>query len=150
MTREERCKLAIKRGYSYDCKTGVVYNKYNKPVNYIQKDGYMKFSIRLNDKLFAIGNHRFAWYFIYNECPEEIDHINGIRHDNRISNLRGVTRQQNQWNRLNTKGYYFNKGARKFYAYIRINGKKTYLGLFNTEQEASQAYLKAKEIYHKI
>ena len=150
MTRKERCELAIKRGYTYDPETGIIYNRFNNKVDYIQKDGYMKFSVKVNNKLFAIGNHRFAWYWVNKECPIEIDHINNIRNDNRIYNLRAVTRQQNQWNRKNVKGYYFNKVAKKWYSYIRINKIKTYLGYYNTEEEARNAYLQAKEIYHKI
>jgi hypothetical protein len=150
MERKERCELAIKRGYSYNPETGIIYNKYNQEVNYVQKDGYMKFSVKSNNKCFGIGNHRFGWYFIYKECPEEIDHINNIRNDNRICNLRSVTRQQNQWNRKNTKGYYFNKIAKKWYSYIRVNNIRIHLGLFKNEKDAEQAYLTAKEIYHKF
>lgn len=41
------------------------------------------------------STHRMAWYYVHGENPLEIDHINGDRSDNRLSNLRNVSRQQN-------------------------------------------------------
>jgi hypothetical protein len=73
----------------------------------------------------------------------EIDHINGIKTDNRIENLRLVTHQQNSFNRsrLNAKGYSWNKVAQKWQATITANGKNKYLGLFANEEDARKAYL---------
>lgn len=149
MTRNEKCQLAKTRGYSYNAETGLIVNKHGKPIKKNVK-GYTTIQMKIADKIYYLYGHHFAWWSTYNECVYELDHINSIRNDNRIENLRSVTRSQNQWNRKTAKGYYFNKVARKFYAYIRINGKKTYLGLFNTEEEAHKAYLAAKQIYHVI
>ena len=82
--------------------------------------------------------------------PEEmyIDHINGVRHDNRRSNLRIVTPQENSHNYPSAKGYYWNKRDRTYQAQIKIDKKLIYLGLYNTEDEARAAYLAAKKIYH--
>ncbi len=80
----------------------------------------------------------------------EADHRNHKTLDNCESNLRIVTCQQNDWNRKNTKGYCWHKAARKYQAQINLNGKIIYLGLFNTTKKARNAYLKAKEKYHKI
>ena len=77
-----------------------------------------------------------------------IDHINGIKHDNRRSNLRIVTVQENSHNMRSAKGYYWNKSFGKYKADITLNNKKIYLGLYNTEIEARTAYLDAKKIYH--
>jgi hypothetical protein len=76
-----------------------------------------------------------------------IDHINGIRTDNRIENLRLITVQQNNFN-TNAKGYSWNKHYKKFQSQIRINAKPIHLGYFPTEQEAHAAYLAAKAIHH--
>ena len=65
-----------------------------------------------------------------------------------MSNLRIVTNQQNAFNRLNIKGYKSHKG--RFIARIKLNGKHIYLGTFDTEEEAHQAYLRGKEIHHLI
>lgn len=59
------------------------------------KDGYLV--IRIDKKLYRA--HRLAFLYVYGRFPEEFtDHINGIRDDNRISNLREVTRQENMQN----------------------------------------------------
>lgn len=147
MTREEKCKLAIERGYTYDPETGLIYNRYGKISNTHDKYGYIIITLPFNQKLKA---HHFSWYLFYKECVKQLDHINGVRDDNRISNLRAVTNNENQWNRLTAKGYTFIKKYNKYQSQIKLNNKIIYLGLFNTEQEARKAYLEAKEIYHKI
>jgi hypothetical protein len=151
MTREERCKLAIERGFTYDSETGLIYNRFGKIVgrnNY----GYIKIALYLNKKQYNLRAHQFAWYWVNKEYVEEIDHINGIRDDNRICNLRSVTRQQNQWNRTTAKGYYkqIYKDSIYYIAQISINTKPIYLGSYNSEEEARNAYLAAKQIYHVI
>ena len=74
-----------------------------------------------------------------------IDHIDRDRSNNNISNLRVVTNQQNMFNQ-NAKGYRWKDN--KWYSQIKLNGKQIYLGRYDTEQEASQAYQDAKLIYH--
>ena len=58
--------------------------------------------------------------------------------------------KQNSFNQKRAKGYYFHKKAKKWKSQIKLNGKLKHLGLFESEQEAHQAYLKSKEIYHII
>jgi|VirMetMinimDraft_7_1064189.scaffolds.fasta_scaffold62103_2 hypothetical protein len=96
--------------------------------------------------------HRYLWTQIKGPIPKglQIDHINHLEADNRMSNLRLVTAQQNQYNRRDVKGYYWRKDVRKWQAQIRIYGKKTNLGLFHTEWDAALAYLHAKKLYHQI
>tara|TARA_R110000868_G_scaffold366589_1_gene629510 strand:+ start:957 stop:1310 length:354 start_codon:yes stop_codon:yes gene_type:complete len=77
------------------------------------------------------------------------DHINKIKTDNRVDNLRIVTVSQNTFNRV-SKGYYFHKKNKKWYATIKVNGKQLFLGNYDTEEEARTAYLRAKEIHHVI
>ena len=151
MTREEKCKLAIERGYTYNPETGLIYSRFKKIISSKQTSGYYTIRIRFNYKIYVILSHHFAWYCIYGNCDiEQIDHINGIRIDNRICNLRNVTHQQNQLNRTTAKGYSWNKLTKKWRADITINKKPIYLGSFNTEEEAREAYLKAKQQYHVI
>ena len=101
-----------------------------------------------NKKQFYI--HRLiALHFILNpDCLPCVDHINGIKTDNRIENLRWVTKQQNGFNR-NCKGYTINKYG-KYCARIYLNAKRTHLGTFETEEEAHQAYLTKKEELHGL
>lgn len=76
------------------------------------------------------------------------DHINGNSLDNRKSNLRIATNRENSQNRTIHRngrllGCYYHKQAKKWQADIKVNGSKKYLGLFKTEHEAHQAYMKA-------
>ena len=75
-----------------------------------------------------------------------VDHINGDGLDNRRSNLRVVTHQQNMWNRKvnknNKSGYtgvIWNAYKKKWAAYARVDGKMTEFGLFDTKEEAAKA-----------
>jgi hypothetical protein len=93
--------------------------------------------------------HRVCWLLAHGEIDDElsIDHENGNRTDNRLVNLRlGTTREndQNKECHRNGKlcGCYWEKESEKWKAQIVINGKNKYLGRFNTEQEAHEAYQK--------
>lgn len=102
--------------------------------------------IRLNRKKYSA--HRLAWLYVYGYMPKElIDHINGIKSDNRISNLREATSQQNNLNtKLSTrnkygaKGVHFNKLTNKWMAQSKLNGTYFYLGSHNLKEEAILAY----------
>ena len=91
--------------------------------------------------------HRLAWLYVYGTWPtDQIDHINRIRTDNRISNLREVSHKQNGQNRSkpsnNTSGYTgvrWYKRISKWVAQIRHNYKHIYLGCYNTIEEAIAA-----------
>lgn len=152
MTTQEKYELAIKKGYTYNSENGFIYNKKNKIIKSKDGYGYTIISITKGVIKFNIKAHQFGWYYFYKECVKEIDHINSIRDDNRICNLRAVTRQQNQFNRTNVKGYsvYKYKNSTYYKARIILNSKEIYLGLFTTEQEARKAYLDAKKKYHII
>ena len=77
----------------------------------------------------------------------EADHINHMTLDNRRSNLRIVTNQENNQNRK-AKGYSWHKRCKKYEARIVLDGNLKHLGSFNTPAEARAAYLAAKRIYH--
>ena len=94
----------------------------------------------------------YAYHGLDIDDPEdEIDHINRIRHDNRVENLRPSTRQQNQWNN-NAKGYTWDDHAQTWKVQIQLNGKTIYLGRFKKQDEqlASDCYQQAKLKYHII
>lgn len=101
--------------------------------------------------------HRLAWLYVYGDWPvEEIDHINGRRADNRACNLRDVCSRVNQqnlhnWSTKHESGYLgvFAHRHGRWRARIRHEGRSTNLGIFDTPEEASQAYLKAKRELHE-
>lgn len=111
--------------------------------------GYQR--IKIDQKRYY--SHRLAWLFVYGQWPgNEIDHINGIRNDNRIDNLRDVSHRANHINRVvhrNGKlpgASYSNKErkAKQWEVQIRLpNGKTGYFGYYKTEQEAHETYMKA-------
>jgi len=113
----------------------------------LKKTGYRE--IKINGKLYY--SHRLIYIYHNGEIADglHIDHIDRDKLNNNIENLRLVTRQENYFN-TDAKGYYFNKARNKFQAYIGINGKLIHLGYFDTEEEARNAYLKAKERLHII
>jgi hypothetical protein len=101
-----------------------------------------------NKKYFA---HRLAWLYTTGNWPlHEIDHINGVPTDNRISNLREATAKQNGENRgkqrNNTSGYKgvtWSKKSQKWQAQICHNGTRKQLGVFVDPKAAHKAYLVA-------
>jgi hypothetical protein len=149
MTRLEKIELAIEKGYTCDPITGKVYGVRGKEIKGKCK-GYIIIHLRKDYESFFLLLHQFIYYCVHKEIVEQIDHINGVRDDNRIENLRAVTQSQNQRNRVNAKGYCWHKQNKKWQSQIKIDGKTKSLGYFQTEQEAHQAYLDAKEIYHII
>ena len=106
--------------------------------------GYVR--IQINGRHYRA--HRIAWLLTYGHWPNnQIDHIDGDRSNNRISNLREATNSQNSQNRklsiANTSGYkgvYWHAQTSKWQARIMINGRGKHLGLFDSAKEAHAAY----------
>lgn len=101
--------------------------------------------------------HRLAWAFIYGEFPEnEIDHVNGIRYDNRRINLREADRSSNiqnlqgsrKDNELGVLGVH--QIGESFVAQLQVLGKKVFYGRYKTLEQASLAYQEAKKQYHSV
>lgn len=91
--------------------------------------------------------HRVAWALHTNEWPvNDLDHINGVRTDNRITNLREVDAAENAKNqKLHTSntsgvpGVYWSKDAQKWRAQIDVDGTRKYLGYFRHKPDAIAA-----------
>ena len=118
---------------------------------YIDKKGYV--CVGLDGKYYF--GHRIAWLLHFGRWPVgQVDHRDEIKSNNRIANLREATPIENmhnqrfarKHNRLGLRGVSNNHG--KFQAEIRANGKRIYLGVFDTPLEAHAAYLSAKKQYH--
>jgi len=99
---------------------------------------------------------RVAWAIHNKAWPPQgywVDHINGVKADNRIFNLRLATTTQNQQNKAGYGQYakgvtWRNRKLRPWQAKIRVNGERIHLGSFETEEEAAEAYRQAAIQYH--
>ena len=91
--------------------------------------------------------HRLAWLYVYGKWPDnQIDHINGNKDDNRITNLRNASScQNNQNSRINKsnssgfKGVSWNKKSKKWRAYCGAFGRQVHIGLFDDINDAAAA-----------
>ncbi len=114
--------------------------------------GYLRF--KFADRTYSA--HRIAFALHYGRWPVgEIDHVNGMRRDNRAENLREASRLENSRNRSrqsnNTsgfKGVTRRSGQNRWHAAIRSGGKDIHLGTFPTAEAAHSAYVKAAAELH--
>lgn len=110
--------------------------------------------IHIGDKYFQ--SHRLVWLYVHGEFPlNDIDHINGNKHDNRIENLRNATRSENKCNcprsKRNTSGYKgvdWSKSKGKWRVRIKLLGKSYSVGYFDDVLEAFGAYCMAAKKMH--
>jgi len=143
----------------YDMATGKLYWRVdNGPARkggeagHFTSDGYMCVSIKANKYL----SHRICWLMHYGSSPKlQIDHINGLRSDNRIENLRESDQLQNMENlgiRRNNKSGFIGVSVSKrpgmWTASIQKNGKSKFLGSYDSPQKAFTAYCEAKRLLH--
>jgi hypothetical protein len=158
MLTQERLKELL----DYDPETGVFTRKVRTTSKIhvgdaaggLDSKGYLL--IRVDGKRYIA--HRLAWLYIHGCWPDkDLDHINRIKTDNRIGNLREVTKAQNQWNtssyKNNTSGYpgvSWHRKDKKWRARISIHGKYMFLGNYATPEAAYVAYMEAKEQIHRI
>lgn len=137
--------------YEYRC--GKLYRKYKKhnhpagkECGFIDQVGYVR--TKLNSKMtFA---HRIVWEMHNGKISDgmEIDHLNGVKSDNRIENLRSVPHAVNMKNKMSYKnnktgftGVFYNEESSSYDAYITCNGKRKRLGSYRTIEEARDARL---------
>lgn len=102
--------------------------------------------------------HRLAWLYVYGVWPTaDLDHVNGIRNDNRICNLReapnGMNAQNMRHAASNNKssgliGASWHKQTKKWNAQITHGNRRIHLGLFDSAEEAHAAYVRAKVELH--
>jgi len=148
----------VKSKFRYEPETGHIYwvklgkgKIKKKPAGTKVSSGYI--GICVGDKRYFA--HRLAWVLHYGFWPnEQIDHINGDKADNRISNLREATNSQNGknygFNTRNTsgvKGVSFCKSTGRWRAIIKVNHKSKCLGRYDTKENAARARQIAEEKY---
>lgn len=146
------CAETVRAKFHYDPETGHFHRKkaFGKlPAGSISgclrlRDGY--WFVSMNGRQYLA--HRLAWLYVHGEWPAcQIDHANGDRRDNRLSNLRLCTISENRWNskirERNTSGYKgvtWDVNRKKWMAQIMAHRRKRHLGRFNTREEAHAAY----------
>ena len=118
-------------------------------VGSLNSNGYLVASVK--SKIYRIHRLIFMWHHGF--MPDQIDHINGVRSDNRIENLRQATASQNNQNRKTTsssgiKGVHWHKQSRKWVASICINRKSVHLGSFLNKEDAAKVANKARNKLH--
>ena len=96
--------------------------------------------------------HRLIWEMHNGPIPDdmEIDHINRNKVDNRIENLRVVTRAMNERNKQARGVYYDPRLKKPYWTRIRTGNEVKHLGSYSTPEEARAAYVEAKRIYHGV
>ena len=142
-------------GLIYEPSTGYFYRTKNpnKKIGSLSKVGYIVFSYK--KKVYYA--HRVAWEITHGISPSKhIDHINRIKTDNRISNLRLADDLLNNRNRVapNKNGSSGFIGVTKpnhtskWVASISVNYKRIHIGYYDTAELAHKAYLEAKRTFH--
>lgn len=149
---------ALRSLVAYDPSTGrfrrLVRTNWQAAEGWRDRNGHVRMSVAGK----AYAAHRLAWLFVHGVWPiGDIDHINGDRADNRIENLRDVSKAINQQNQRRAHkrnphrllGVTYHKARGKYQAQISVGAKHRYLGLFDTAEEAHAVYLKAKRELHE-
>lgn len=150
----------LKSRLEYDKETGLFIRIKNVSGN---KGGVGNVAGNIGDEGYIVINfrgkkkkaHRLAWLYMTGEWPEkDVDHMNGDRADNRWINLRAADDSINAQNQRkassnNKSGYLgVSQKGNRFKASIRSEGKRIYLGLFDTAIIAHEAYVEAKRKLH--
>lgn len=120
---------------------------------YKRSDGYIQIVIKRKPYM----AHRLAWVYEFGRITDfDIDHINGIRCDNSISNLRKATRTQNNQNRKinknsisGVKGVGWNSNKQQWVARCTVNGERIYIGSFDDIKSAEVVVREFREKNHK-
>ena len=144
--------------FTYDRETGKLYWKsarqgvtVGKEAGALDKEGYS--ILRMNYKRYR--THRVVFLMHKGYLPVVLDHIDGDRANNRLDNLRPASLSQNQYNRkLNKnnksgfKGVTYNSRSKMFYASIKHQTQRIFLGSYNTPEEADAVVRAAREELH--
>jgi len=140
----------LKELLNYDPETGIFtwlvdrhsFKSKGKIAGNIDARGYIGIKVANKRKY----GHRLAWFYVHGVWPEEMDHINHIKTDNRIINLRTVSHKENCRNRTlgkNNKsgfiGVSWDNRSGQWASQISVNGKDKHLGYFNDIKDAVAA-----------
>ena len=146
----------LRANYQYDPVTGNLIgvtnlnrHKAGRVVGSLRKDGYLGFRTLGSQHLV----HRVCYFLQTGTWPPAVDHANGVRTDNRWSNLRGANNTQNIQNSKVWGGKTLPKGVSRngsrYRSRIRVRGNVLFLGNFATPELAHEAYQKAADVHFK-
>lgn len=140
----------LKKLFDYNSDSGKV-TVNGIEIGSIDNRGYLTTSIKGK----SIQMHRLAYMHHHGYMPDYIDHIDGNKLNNKISNLRSCRQQQNCYNRgmsknnrCGVKGVYWDKLSKAWRAQLSINGKNTNLGCFWDIETAIQVLKVNRLKYH--
>lgn len=143
--------------YWYDADAGQVISKRTKErVGSFTRWGYLSMTIWIGERAKNVLAHRAAWLLVYGSWPAGvIDHINGVKTDNRIGNLRIATAAINTQNerraRSSNKSGFLGvrqMASGRFGASIESEGRQLWIGTFETAEQAHAAYVQVKRRIH--
>jgi hypothetical protein len=141
--------------FEYDQETGLFTKKKTGKQSGRDHEGYIRIRFNVKGKEVKLYAHRIAYYFIHGFLPNEVDHINQVKSDNRISNLRSVSRSDNVINttlrisnKSGIKGVSWCRGRNKWIAQIQKDKKRHFLGYFNDINDAEASYIEAAKVLH--
>lgn len=146
----------LKERLHYNPETGVftrIKSFNNKPeAGWISTRGYHRIYTCKKD----YPAHHLAWLYCYGYLPKQIDHINGIKTDNRIRNLREASSLENNrniglssLNKSGFKGVHFDSKSGKWRARASLNNKNIHLGWFTSKYDAADAYKEFAKKHHR-
>lgn len=139
-------KSALEAVLLYDPESGVV-TRNGAAIGGRNSSGYLTATVFGRGYLL----HRLIWQLVYGDVNgKQVDHINGIKTDNRLSNLRAASDKTNSWNKglrkskaVPFKGVILDKERGRYRAQIVRDGRKFNLGRFDTPEAAAAAYKRA-------
>ena len=148
---------AVALRYTCEPETGLLRYKTHRRSNWIDRiagytrtTGYVVINARIEGKLHELFAHRLIWFMVHGEVPPNtVDHINGVKHDNRLSNLRLATSREQSSNiktlrpaRFSSSytGVTYRKRKGNWQSRITVDKKTLSLGYYDTEYEAHIAY----------
>lgn len=150
-----------KKYIGYDQESGIIFWKCRRQGSHLKageragrvgSTGYREITFLLSGKRVTVKEHRLAWFLHYGAWPVGvIDHIDHIKTNNKINNMRDITNQENIRNSSialnNTSGYTgvtWNKAAKKWQAQYMKGKKMQYIGVFLSIEEARDAVVAAR------